>query len=77
MNYYCDCRNSKGDLNISNANLGRGKMQPTKISSIGLCLYCGYIPVISREAVDGYHSKYRAYNKMKLYDKTEIKYIKI
>jgi hypothetical protein len=71
MYKYCDCRNSLGKLILSQANLGRGKMQLTEVTDQGLCKYCGYVPVITREPFLTY--EYRGFSKKNL-DRTEKRY---
>ena len=72
MYKYCDCRNSLGKLILSQANLGRGKMQRTETTAQGLCVYCGYIPVITREPFLTH--EYRGFSKKNL-DRTEKGYL--
>lgn len=41
MIYLCDCRDSRGNLDLRKALDGKGKMQPTKVNDEGECVYCG------------------------------------
>jgi hypothetical protein len=49
MYIYCDCRNKNGELDIPKASLGRGLMLPTRVNKEGICRYCGYYAILSKE----------------------------
>jgi succinate dehydrogenase/fumarate reductase-like Fe-S protein len=58
---------------LSQANLGRGKMQRTETTDQGLCIHCGYIPVICREPL--LTQEYRGTKKITL-NATEKRYLR-
>lgn len=49
MIYLCDCRDSKGNLDLRKAMDGKGKMQPTTVNDEGECVHCGNIAPAFRD----------------------------
>lgn len=47
--YYCDCRNSKGEVDIYRAKHGQLAMKPTKADKEGYCVHCGHIALETDE----------------------------
>lgn len=73
MYIYCDCLDSKGQLNLRRANNGQNQMMLVKTCENGLCEHCDNIPLINKEEIKIERvSKYNIY-KNTLYIKKYLK----